>query len=82
MAIHLNDSGVKFDSTGRVLGKFTSPAVGAFLLGWSMWGVVSEDGQRVWFVRPIADLSKTEREELADYVIGQWRRFREMEQLS
>ena len=62
MSVRLSDSGLKYESSGRLLGEFSSPAIGAFLLG-DMWGVVGEDATR--------------RDELADYMIGMWRRFKD-----
>jgi len=76
MTVRLTDNGVKFDSTSRVVGKFESPMIGAFLLG-EMYGVVSGDGTRIWFLRPVADLAESERHELADYQISAWQRFKD-----
>lgn len=70
------DTGVKFDSTSRILGKFSSASIGAFVLG-QMWGVISEDATRVWFIRPVSELSEAERAEIADYQIRVWQRFKE-----
>jgi len=76
MGIRLTDHGLKFDSSGRLVGRYTAPGVGAFVLG-SMWGCVREDGTGVLFLRPASELSEAERAELAEYQIGMWNRFRE-----
>ena len=74
--MRITDHGLKFDSTARIVGKYTAAAPAAFLLG-ELWGCVREDGTGILFVRPTSELNEAERGELADYVTGQWRRFKE-----
>lgn len=78
MTVRLTDNGVKFSSSNRILGKYSATGTPAFLLG-AMWGVVAEDGTKVMFIRPVAELSDAERQELSEYMIGVWRRFGEQD---
>lgn len=75
MAIQIRDSGIKFTSSNRVLGKY-SGHIGAFVVG-DMWGCTTEDGRLVWFLRPLSELSQAEREELAEFAIAQWNRLKD-----
>ena len=76
MAIRVTDHGIKFDSTSRVLGKYSSPQIACFLLG-GMWGMVREDGSGIAFLRPISELNKAEKAELAQYQIAMWQHLRD-----
>jgi len=76
MAIRLTDYGVKFDSTSRLLGKYSPSGVPAFVVG-QLWGCLKEDATGILFLRPISELTESEREELGDYMIRVWTRFKE-----
>lgn len=75
MTVRITEHGVKFDSTSRIVGRYSAAGLAAFILG-DMWGVVKEDGTGLLFVRPVSDLTEAERHELADYQIGAWNRFK------
>lgn len=74
--IRVTDHGLKFDSTARILGRYSAGGIAAFVLG-ELWGVVKEDGTGIMFLRPVSELSLSERQELADYQITAWNRFRD-----
>lgn len=74
--MRMTDIGLKFESSGRIIGRYESPMIGVFLLG-ELYGVVEGDGTRITFLRAVAGLTESERTELADHQIAQWQRFKE-----
>lgn len=70
------NDGIKFESTGRILGRYVVEGAPVFLLG-EMWGCIKEDGTGIWFIRPVNELTPRERAELADHEIAMWQRFKE-----